>query len=369
MIPICRPSIGEEELREIRKVFKTGWLGMGSWVKEFEEEVKKFLGVKNAIAVNTGTSALHLALDSFGIKKGDEIVVPSLTFVASIQAIVACGAVPVFCDVYPNTLNMDIKDMEKKITSRTKAIMPVHYSGLPCKIDKILKIARKKNILVIEDAAHAFGSVYQGKKIGNFGDATCFSFDPIKIITCGEGGMVITANNRVAKIMIKKRILGISNDTWSRYQHKRSWFYDVEMLGFRYHLSNINAAIGLKQLKKFPEFLKRRQEIVKKYDKSLEGIEGLELIEHNYKEVAPFNYIIKVKRNRERLMKFLQGKGITTGIHYIPNHLHPFFKSYRTKLPITERVYQEILTLPLYSEMTNKNVEFVIKTIREFFQV
>ena len=369
MIPICRPSIGEEELKEIRKVFKSGWLGMGSWVKEFEEEVKKFLGVKNAIAVNTGTSALHLALDSFGIKKGDEIVVPSLTFVASIQAIVACGAVPVFCDVYPNTLNMDIKDMEKKITSRTKAIMPVHYSGLPCKIDKILKIARKKNILVIEDAAHAFGSVYQGKKIGNFGDATCFSFDPIKIITCGEGGMVITANNRVAKIMIKKRILGISKDTWSRYQHKRSWFYDVETLGFRYHMSNINAAIGLVQLEKFPGFLRKRQKIVKKYDESFKAMEGLKLIEHNYSQTAPFNYIIKVKRNRETLMEFLQERGITTGIHYIPNHLHPFFKSYRIKLPITERVYQEILTLPLYSEMTNKNVEFVIKTIREFFQV
>lgn len=368
MIPVARPCVGEKELEEVRKVFKTGWLGMGAWVKEFEEELKKFLGAGNIVAVNTGTSALHLALESLGIGKGDEVIVPSLTFAASIQAILGCGCRPVFCDVYSNTLNMDVRDVERKITSKTKAIMPVHYSGLPCQIDKIIEIARGNKIFVVEDAAHAFGSTYRGKKIGNFGDITCFSFDPIKVITCGEGGAIVTNNDEISQIAVKKRILGISKDTWSRYKHKRSWFYNVEMLGYRYHMSNINAAIGLVQLRKFPLFLRRRQEIVKKYDKSLEGVKGIELIEHDYENVSPFNYIIKVKKGREALMKFLKENGIDSGIHYIPNHLHRFFAPYATKLPITEKLWKQILTLPLYYGLKDKEITKITRAIRLFLK-
>jgi perosamine synthetase len=368
MIPIAKPFIGKKELKEIEKVFETGWLGMGSWVKEFEEELKKYFGVKNAVAVNSGTSALHLSLECLGIGKGDEVVVPSLTFAASIQAIVACGAKPVFCDVYPDTLNLDVEDMEKKITSYTKAIMPVHYSGLPCRMDKILKIAKKNKIAVVEDAAHAFGSVYKGRKIGTFGDITCFSFDPIKIITCGEGGVIVTNNNKIARLAVKKRILGINKDTWSRYKHKRSWFYDVETLGFRYHMSNINAAIGLVQLKKLSLFLKRRKEIVKKYDRLLKGIDEIELIKHDYKNSASFNYIIKVKSKREKLMSHLKKNGIVSGIHYIPNHMQTFFKPYFTKLPVTEKVWNQILTLPLYYGLKDKEIIKITKIIKSFLK-
>ncbi len=183
MIPIARPSIGAEELSEVKKAFETGWLGMGATVFEFEKQLKQYLGAEHVIAVNTGTSALHIALEGFGIKQGNEVIVPSLTFAASVQAVISCGAKPVFCDVYEDTLNIDIEDMAKRITPRVKAIMPVHYGGLACKIDELLKIAHDKGIVVIEDAAHAFGSTYQGRKIGTFGDATCFSFDPIKNIT------------------------------------------------------------------------------------------------------------------------------------------------------------------------------------------
>jgi len=368
LIPVSRPSIGEEELNEVRKVFDSGWLGMGRWVAEFEGKLKELLGADNAVAVNTGTTALHLALDSIGIEKGDEVIVPSLTFIASVQAIVACGAKPVFCDVEEDTLNMDIMDASRRITSKTKAIMPIHYSGQPCDMDAILGLAKKRRLRVVEDAAHAFGSYYKGKRIGSFGDITCFSFDPIKTITCGEGGAIVTKDTDLAHIMYKKRILGIDKDTWSRYKHKRDWFYNVTTSGFRYHMSNINAAIGLVQLKKLDAFISRRREIAKKYDEELGKIRGIILTKRDYDNIAPFNYIIKVKDAREDLMAFLKNAKIDTGVHYIPNHIQPLFNKSRVSLPITEKLYEHILTLPLYVDMTNEEQTFIIKKIKEFWK-
>jgi perosamine synthetase len=368
LIPVSRPSIGQDELSEINEVFKTGWLGLGKWVFEFENVIKGFTGAKNAIAVNTGTTALHLALDAIGVKRGDEVIVPSLTFAASIQAIMLCGARPVFCEVSADTLNADVKDIKRKISLRTKAIMPVHYCGLPCDMDAILDIARKNNLKVVEDAAHAFGSSYKGKKIGSFGDLTCFSFDPIKNITCGEGGAITTPDDELAQLIYKKRILGIDKDTWSRYKHKRDWFYNVTTLGFRYHMSNINAAIGLTQFKKMAEFLEKKKKIVKIYDKEFKRIKGIEVLKRDYKNTAFFNYIVKVKKGRDGLMEFLKKEGIDSGVHYIPNHLQPFFKRYAVSLPVTEKVWQEILTLPLYSDMTDNVVERVIASIKKFFK-
>ena len=219
LMPVSRPSLGAEELSEIGKVFDTHWLGMGSWVQRFEEEIRSYIGAENAIAVNTGTSALHITLDALGIKNGDEVIVPSLTFAASVQAIMLTGAKPVFCDVEPDTLNMNLADAAKCISSRTKVIMPVHYSGLACDMRGIMELAKKNHLKIVEDAAHAFGSSYEGRKIGSFGDAACFSFDPIKNITCGEGGAVTTGDNRLARMIYKKRVLGIDKDTWSRYNH------------------------------------------------------------------------------------------------------------------------------------------------------
>ena len=370
MIPVQRPSIGKEELKAVEKVFATGWLGMGSTVKEFEDELKIFLGVRNVIAVNSGTSALHIALDSCGVSEDDEVLVPSLTFVASIQAIVACKAIPVFCDIYPDTLNINIKELKKKITSKTKVIMPVHYGGLPCEMNKLLKIAEEENIIVIEDAAHAFGSIYKGKKIGSFGDITCFSFDPIKNITCGEGGAVVTNNDEITQKIIKKRILGIDKDTWNRYKNERSWFYDVVTLGFRYHMSNINAAIGLVQLKKAHLFIQKKKQVVKQYDDAFRDLEELELLYRSYEETAPFFYIVKVlDGKRDELMEYLKKNGIGSGVHYIPNHLQSYFKNYYIELPVTEKVGQEIVTLPLYYDMTEDDVSKVINSVRDFFKM
>lgn len=369
MLPVSRPSIGSEELEEVKKVFDTGWLGLGSTVFEFENKIKEYLGATNVIAVNTGTTALHIALDAFGITEGDEVIVPSLTFCASIQVITALRAIPVFCEVHSDTLNIDIEDVRKKLTPQTKAIMPVHYCGNACDMDSLLDVGRKHNILIIEDAAHAFGSSYKGMKIGSFGDATCFSFDPIKNITCGEGGAVAFSDDTIAEEIRRKRILGIDKDTWHRYKNERSWFYEVTTQGYRYHLSNINAAIGLVQLKKLDMFIEKKKNIVNLYNEKFKDLEGIRLLKWNLNETAPFTYIIRVLNGkRDELMDFLKDKGVGTGVHYIANHIQPHFEKYAKPLPVTETIWKEILTLPLYYDMTESDVDLIIQSVIDFFR-
>jgi len=371
MIPVSKPSIGTEELKAIEPVFKSGWLGMGSVVKEFEDAIAAFIGgepLSYVVAVNTGTTAMHIALSALGVDTGDEVIIPSRTFVATAQIVTATGATPVFCDIEEDTLNIDVDDLKRCITKKTKAIIPVHYRGLPCNMNAILKLARDNNITVIEDAAHALGSSYYGKKIGSFGDLTCFSFDPIKTITCGEGGAVITRDKKIYESIVRKRILGIDKDTWSRYRNERSWSYDVIEQGFRYHMSNINAAIGLVQIKKFEQMNKRKIDIAKRYDEEFAPIEGLSLLRIEYENLGLFTYIIKVKERRDELMVHLKEKGIGSGIHYIPVHHFTYYKNFlRNPLPITDKVYEQILTLPLYPDMTDKEADLVIKEVHSFF--
>ena len=371
MIPVSKPSIGAEELKAIEPVFKSGWLGMGSVVKEFEDTIAAFIGgepLSYVVAVNTGTTAMHIALSALGVGLGDEVVLPSLTFVATAQIVTATGATPVFCDVEEDTLNVDVNDLKRCITKKTKVIIPVHYRGIPCNMNAILKLARDNNITVIEDAAHALGSSYYGKKIGSFGDLTCFSFDPIKTITCGEGGAVITRDKKIYESIVRKRILGIDKDTWSRYKNERSWSYDVIEQGYRYHMSNINAAIGLVQIKKFEHMNKRKIDIAKRYDKEFAHIDAISLLRTEYEDLGLFTYIIKVKEKRDELMVYLKERGIGSGIHYIPVHHFTYYKNFlRNPLPETDKVYEQILTLPLYPDMTDEETDLVIKEIQAFF--
>jgi dTDP-4-amino-4,6-dideoxygalactose transaminase len=368
MIPVQRPYLGREELDALAGVFDTRWLGMGSVTADFEDKLRRYLGADHVIAVNSGTSALHIALDGLGLQPGDEVLVPSLTFVASVQAIVATGARPVFCDVSADSLTMNIEDAFGRVTKRTKAVMPVHYAGVPCEMDDILPLARERNIRIVEDAAHAFGSAYKGRKVGTLGDVTCFSFDPVKNITCGEGGAVVTDNDDLAARIIPKRILGIDKDTWSRMRQERNWFYNVITPGYRYHMSNLNAAIGLEQLKRLDSFKVRKQAIVGRYDEAFKNISGLALLKHDLKQIFPFLYVLRVlEKQRDALMKYLREKDIRTGVHYVPNHLQPLFADFRATLPVTEQIYEEILTLPLYFEMTDGDVGTVIDAVYSFF--
>jgi dTDP-4-amino-4,6-dideoxygalactose transaminase len=366
-IPLARPTIGQEELTAIGQVFETGWLGMGSKVYDFEKAIQQYLGSGYVVAVSTGTAALHLALAGEGIGPGDEVIMPSLTFAATPQAVLACGATPVFCEVHETTLNMNVDDVEKKITPRTRCIMPVHYCGRPCDLPRLLDLCERHSLRLVEDAAHAFGSQIQGRKVGSFGHSTCFSFDPIKTITCGEGGAVVVHDKGLYEHLVRKRILGIDKDTWHRYQNRRSWFYEVITPGFRYHMSNINAAIGLVQLRRIDEFIGSRRDLVRTYNDALSDISGLRLLDHDLEQTAPFCYIVRVLNGRrDELLEFLEKRGIGAGVHYIPNHLQPLFKTHNS-LPVTERLYGEILSLPLYSSLTHKEVGQVVQAIEEFF--
>ncbi|MBN1353754.1 MAG: DegT/DnrJ/EryC1/StrS family aminotransferase [Candidatus Omnitrophica bacterium] len=365
-IPMARPSLGREEIKNVEKALKTHWLGMGSFVYDFEKKIQKYIGVKYAIAVNTGTTAIHLALAGIGIVPGDEIIVPSLTFVGSVQPIINLGAKPVFCEVEPDTLNIDFDDAEKRITKRTRAIIVVHYGGTACNMDRAMHMAENRKIRIVEDAAHAFGSYYKGRKIGSFGDIACFSFDPIKNLTCGEGGCVVTNKARIAEALRRKRLLGISKDTWMRYKNKRSWFYEVVTEGYRYHMSNISASIGLAQFDKLEGFIEKKKRIVREYDNFFKKIRGVALLRRNYSETAPFNYTIRIGRNRNKFIDYATKKGITVGINYIPNHIQPFFRKFSTKLPVTERIWGEIVSLPLYYDMKESEIQRVKKTVKDF---
>lgn len=369
MIPVQRPYLDHRELEKVAEVFESRWLGLGAVTQEFENKLREYLGVKHVIAVNTGTSALHLALAALDLQPSDEVIVPSLTYIASVQAIIVAGARPVFCEVLPDTLNMDLNDVARRITDRTKVIMPVHYGGFACDMDHLLALKSKHKLWIVEDAAHAFGSTFNDQKIGKLGDVTCFSFDPIKNITCGEGGAVVTDNDEIAACIIPKRILGINNDTWSHMSKNRNWEYRVMTPGYRYHLSNINAAIGLCQLELLETFKARKQAIVRRYDEAFAKLNGLSLLDHrNLEESFPFFYVVRVlDKQRDLLMGHLKKNEISTGVHYPPNHTQPLFLDNSDPLPITESVYEEIMTLPLYFEMTDHEIEIVVEQVYSFF--
>ncbi len=367
MISVAKPVMGSEELDNIKAVLGTGWLGMGDRVFQFEQKLKSLLGRKHVIAVNTGTAAIHLAVDALGINPGDEVIVPSLTFVASVQPVILSGGRPVFCEVDPETLNLDIGHVKKLITSRTKAIIPVHYGGDPCDMELLLGIAESKGITVIDDAAHAFGSKYKGKLVGSIGHMTCFSFDPIKNVTCGEGGAVVLDDDERAQLIIKKRILGIDKDTWNRYKHTRSWFYEVQTTGYRYHMSNINAAIGLAQLEKMEGFFSVRRDVARFYDEALSGVRQIKIFKRDYSKVVPFNYTILAEK-RDELMEFLSKHGVGTVINYIPNHIQPLFAGEGISLPVTEKIYGDMVSIPMHAALSMEDARQVVDAIKTYYK-
>jgi len=368
MIPTYRPCLGQKEIDAVRKVFESRWLGMGPLTEKLEKRLAGFLQAKNVVLVNSGTAALHLALSALDLAPGDEVIVPSLTFVASVQAIILSGANPVFSEVCEDTLTINLNDVKKRITDRTRVIMPVHYGGSVCEMDQIIDLAVQKNFKVVEDAAHAFGSTYKGRMVGTLGDITCFSFDPIKNITCGDGGAIVTDNDEIAEKVRLKRYLGITRSSWQRASSRNSWRYEVVTEGYRYHMNDIHAAIGLVQLERFHTFKARKQAIVRRYDKAFELIQGIKLIKRNLNEIFPFGYFIRVLDNRrDDLIMHLKQNSIETRVQFIPNHLQPAFSHKAVQLPVTEQIFKEIVTLPLYFEMKDAEVDRVIASVYSFF--
>lgn len=367
-IPLAKPYLGNEEYLSLKPVLDSGWLGMGATVGDFEKQISLFVACNSCVAVNTGTSAIHLALEAIGVEN-KEVIVPSMTYAATIQAILMARGIPVFAEIRQDDLNLNIDDAVHRITSKTKAILPVHYAGSPVDMDKLLKNADEKGIIVVEDAAHAFGSTYKNKKIGSFGHATCFSFDPIKTITCGEGGAVCTSIKEIADKVSSMRVLGISRNTWDRYKSERPWFYEVIDKGFRYHMSNINAAIGIEQMKKIDDIIKKRRHIASRYDDSYKNIEQIFLLKHDLNETVPFCYTMLVKDGRrDKFMDSMKSSGIGVSVLYPPNHLQPYFKKYRISLPVTERIAEEMVSIPLFTGMTEEQIDYVIEKVTGFFK-
>lgn len=370
MIKSSRGCCGAEELAEVKEAFDYGYFGLAYKTNEFEQEIGKYLGTDRfVITTNTGTNALHLALDSIGIKEGDEVIMPSFTFAATAQAVVMCGGTPVFCEVEPDTFLIDMEDVKKKLTDRTKAILPVHYAGRPCDMDALMKLKKETGIRIIEDAAHAFGSDYKGQKIGSIGDITCFSFDSIKVMTCGEGGAIVTDDPVFDDLSRKKRLLGIDRKTMHvKDWKKRSWVYDVSTPGYRYHMSNINAAIGLAQIKKMDKFIERRRELCHLYDGELQGVLGLAVMPDEYDTITPFMYVIRVKDGKRNALKdYLMEHDIESGISYIPCHHFSLFQG-EEHLPVTDEIYEEVLCLPMHYELSNDDVKEVCSVIKEFME-
>ena len=372
MIKLSKPSISSLEIKNVQRILKQEYLGMGPETNQFQNQLSAFFN-RQVVCTSSGTSALHIAMQSIKTNSShkDEVLVPSLTFAASYQAITGAGLQPISCDINPLNLNICLKDMQKKFNSKTLAIMPIHYSGDPSGINKVYAFARKKKIRVVEDAAHAFGSMFNNKMIGSFGDIACFSFDSIKNITCGEGGAIVTNDKKIIKRASDIRTLGIVGDSKRRYLKRRTWSFDILEQGYRYHMSDINAAIGIKQLKRFPSFQRKRKELAKTYDRLLSDSPFINLFHRNYNEITPHIYVVSLKQpdSRSELQEYLLSHGIQTGVHYYPNHLHTFFKRKEEPLPKTENIYPTLLTLPLHTDLTKVNISFIISSIKSFYTI
>jgi len=373
-MPFHVPEIGEDEIRAVVETLRSGWLTTGPKAKTFEEDFRKYIGTRHAVAVNSGTAALHLALDATGIGPGDEVIVPTMTFTATAEVVVYLGARPVLVDCEPDTLNLDPSDIERKITPRTKAIIPVHFGGQACDMDKILAIAGNYHLKVIEDAAHALPARYKGKRVGAIGDITCFSFYVTKPIATGEGGMATTNNSEWAEKMQMMSLHGISKDAWKRYSSEGSWYYEVLFPGYKYNMTDIAAALGIEQLKKCDLFWEARQRIAANYD---EGFRDLQEIEtpscRPGSEHAWHLYVIKLepkrlRLNRNEFIAALKDKGIGTSVHFIPLHLHPFYRdNFGCKpedFPNASSAFERIVSLPIYPRMTEADVETVTEAVR-----
>ncbi|MCK4589153.1 MAG: UDP-4-amino-4,6-dideoxy-N-acetyl-beta-L-altrosamine transaminase [Nanoarchaeota archaeon] len=374
-LPYATQWIGEEEKNEVMKVFDSGWLTTGPKVRQFEKDVADYVGAKYAIAVNSGTAALHCCVGAINIQPGDEVITTPFTFLATANVIIYRGGKPVLVDIDEETYNIDPNEIRKKITTRTKAIIPMHYGGHPCKMDEIKEIAQKHNLYIIEDAAHALSAEYQDEKIGTFSDLSCFSFHPVKNITTAEGGIITTNNEELAKFCVMHRTHGITKEAMERYGKDADWGYDMERLGHRYNMTEFQAALGVAQLKKIEKFQKKREEIVAQYNQAFFAMP--ELILPSVKSYAKSSwhlYPIRVnndllKVDRNQLIRALKAENIGVNVHYIPIHLHSYYqKNYGFKagdFPVCERIYNSIITLPLFPKMNTQDVQDVINAVKK----
>jgi perosamine synthetase len=374
-LPYGQQYIDDEDIETVVEVLKSNYLTTGPRVEEFEKKVADYVGVKYAVAVSSGTAALHAACFAADIKEGDEVITTPITFAASANCVIYQGGQPVFSDINPVTYNIDPDDIERKITDRTKAIIPVDFTGQPVDIDRINEIAEKYNLVVIQDAAHALGAEYKGRKIGALADMTEFSFHPVKHITTGEGGMITTNNRECYEKLKLFRTHGITRDKeFLLNKDEGSWYYEQLDLGYNYRITDIQCALGISQLSKLDKFLKRRREIAEKYNEYLNDIDGIIVPEQAGLSNSSWHiYVIqlqleKFKVGRREIFEALQAENIGVNVHYIPVYYHPYYQElgYKKGLcPNAEKLYERMITIPLHPKMNDKDVEDVVMALKK----
>jgi perosamine synthetase len=369
LIPLFKPSYSEEEVEAVAETLRSGWVGLGPKTAQFEKEFANYLNSPYSVGLNSGTAALHLALLSRNLKRGDEVIVSPITFVSTAHVIEYVGATPVFADVEPDTLNMDPRDVERKITSRTKVILPTHYGGHPCDLDALSKSSR--GVTIVEDAAHACGAQYKGKKIGSISPLTCFSFHAVKNLATGEGGAISYRDPELDKYFREMRWLGINKDTWNRTASGEvyAWRYDVDRLGYKCHMHDITAAIGLVQLRKLERNNERRRSIAERYSRDLKDLDWLQPpVEKEYARSSWHIYKISVRNlaMRDSLIEHLKLKQISPGVHYYPLNLYPYYAKSKQETPVASQIWERILSLPMFPDLTEEQQTYTIEALKSF---
>ena len=368
-----KPFISEEEVDEIVDTVRSGWIGMGPKTIRFENNFSEYIGVNKSIAVSSWTAAGHLTLEAFGLKAGDEVIVPTMTFPATAEIVCYFGAKPVFVDVEEDTLNMSIEALEKAITPKTKVVIPVHYAGQPCDLDEIHAIARKYNLKVLEDAAHALPALYKGKKIGTISEVTCFSFYATKTLSTGEGGMICTNDEEIAERCTIMRLHGINRDAWKRYTESGSWYYEVVAPGYKYNFTDLQASLGLPQLKKVDTMWESRKKIAAKYTEALKDLDTIQLLtlkpdRESSLHLFPIRlHLDRLNKNRAQLINELRNLNIGVGVHFMPVHQHLYYyESFNLRdedYPVATAAFPRLISLPIYPGMKDENVDKVIDVL------
>jgi dTDP-4-amino-4,6-dideoxygalactose transaminase len=374
-LPYHRALIGQEDIDAVVQVLQSGWLTTGPRVREFEAAFARYTGASHAVALGSCTAALHTSLAAIGIQEGDEVILPTMTFASSGEVVFYLNARPVLVDCASDSFQIDPAQIEERITARTRAILPVHFAGAPCQMDSILAIARKYNLKVIEDAAHALPTHYNGKMVGSLGDITCFSFYATKTITTGEGGMVTTENPEFAEKIRMLSLHGITKDAWKRYSAQGSWRYDIMEVGYKYNLTDLQAALGLTQLAKCDAMLSRRAQIAQFYDTAIKSLDAFEVLPlpqdighawHLYiLQVAPS--VLRI--DRDQVIDQLKQRGIGTSVHFIPLHLHSLYQKrlgyILGQFPNAEERFNRAISLPIYAAMTDADANRVVEALND----
>ena len=384
-LPFAQPDIGEEEIAEVADSLRSGWLTSGPKTKQFEEAFASFVGAPHALAVNSGTAALHLALEAIGLCEGEYVITTPFTFTATAEVVRYFSAHPLFADIDPTTMNIHparVAEVAAKAVTegkKVRAILPVHYAGLPCDLDALRGVAEKYSMKIVEDAAHAFPAAYRGRNVGCIGDLTAFSFYATKPLATGEGGMVTTADDEYAKRIRTMRLHGISRDIWDRYSaSKPNWYYEVVAPGYKYNLTDVASSIGIHQLRKTVRFRKRREEIAERYTHAFRGLPVIPPPRPPEGDVHSWHlYVIRLRLEmlrigRDRFIELMAGKGIGTSVHFIPLHLHPYWKEkydFRPEdFPVALETYRCCVSLPIYTRMTDADVGRVIESVKGILQ-